>query len=427
MDPVTPPAVPPGFAAAAGFAGPLALRVEHATAGVLAEGELDQPLAVIGSDPRNEVALNDPALPARLACLQVIDGTPTVFPFDTLTPIPLDADTPYSVGPFTLRLTAPPVRRVVVASPAAGLTLEAPNGTGASEFWVLSEPVTFLGRASRCEVRVPDADDVHAYILATADGPWVVDLLGDDGTAVNGERVRAARLLEGDELTVGGSRFVCRLESRGRSPSGPRVADSLRESVPTVGDRRPPGVAYRVADSLRESVPTVGDGRPPARPLPGDPWGDIPIGPRSASPLFSPEPDAAPPPDDLITLTPIPPPTSDQLAGVREQILAEFRHTMGEMTAEFDRMKAEQAAAVNAEVARLAELKSELEALRGKLAGTPAVPPRPAYHPLPEPEEAIPVDVGMARYQWVAARVAALEAERGGIWTRLRGLFGRAV
>jgi hypothetical protein len=396
---VTPPAVPPGFAAAAGFAGPLALRVEHATAGVLAEGELDQPLAVIGSDPRNEVALNDPALPARLACLQVIDGTPTMFPFDTLTPIPLDADTPWSVGPFTLRLTAPPVRRVVASTPAAGLTLEARNRGGASEFWPVSGRVTFLGRASNCEVRVPDADEVHAYIFVSTDGPWVVDLLSDDGTAVNGEPVRAARLLDGDELTVGGTRFVCRC----REPSGTRVADSLRESVPTVGGSRPP-----------------------ARPLTEDPWGEIPIGPRSASPLFSPEPDAtAPPPDDLITLTPIPPPTSDQLVGVREQILAEFRHTMGEMTAEFDRMKAEQAAAVTAEVARLAELKSELESLRGKLTGTPAVPPRPAYHPLPEPEEAIPVDVGMARYQWVVARVAALEAERGGIWTRLRGLFGR--
>jgi predicted component of type VI protein secretion system len=245
--------------------------------------------------------------------------------------------------------------------------------------------VAFVGRAERCEVRVPDADDVHAYILVTADGPWVVDLLGDGGTTVNGERVRAARLLEGDELTVGGTRFVCRVSAHpvARAPGSTR-----------------------------------------------DEWGDIPIGPRSASSLFSPEPDAAPsPPDDLITLTPIPPPTADHLAGVREQMLAEFRHTMGEMTAEFDRLKAEQAAAVNAEVARLAELKAELEALRGKRTGTPApmaVPPRPAYHPLPEPEEAIPVDVGMARYQWVAARVAALEAERGGIWTRLRGLFGRA-
>lgn len=395
---MTLPAVPPGFAAASGFAGPLALRVEHATAGVLAEGELDQPLAVIGSDPRNEVALNDPDLPARLACLQVIDGTPTVFPFDTLTPVPLDADTPWSVGPFTLRLTAPPARRMVASGREAGLTLEARNGAGASEFWVLSEPVTFLGRSERCEVRVPDADEVHAYILATADGPWVVDLLSDDGTAVNGEPVRAARLLDGDELTVGNTRFVCRLSRTAGVP--PAFAGSADVSS-----------AFGKADGTSA--------------LPGDPWGDIPVSSRSASALFSPEPDAAPPPDDLITLTPIPPPTSDQLVGVREQILAEFRHTMGEMTAAFDRMKAEQAAAVNAEVARLAELKSELESLRGKLAGAPAVPPRPAYHPLPEPEEAIPVDVGVARYQWVVARVAALEAERGGIWTRLRGLFGR--
>ncbi|MEO2090410.1 MAG: FHA domain-containing protein, partial [Gemmataceae bacterium] len=314
---MTPPAVPPGFAAAAGFAGPLALRVEHATAGVLAEGELDQPLAVIGSDPRNEVALNDPALPARLACLQVIDGTPTVFPFDTLTPAPLDADAPWSVGPFTLRLTAPPVRRVVASGRDSGLTLEARNGAGASEFWVVSERVTFVGRSERCEVRVTDADEVHAYILMTADGPWVVDVLSDDGTAVNGEQVRAARLLDGDELTVGDTRFVCRLAGSADAPSALPNADGTSA-------------------------------------LPGDPWGEITIGPRSASPLFSPELDAAPPPpDDLVTLTPIPPPTSDQLAGVREQILAEFRHTMGEMTAEFDRMKAEQAAAVHAEVARL--------------------------------------------------------------------------
>jgi hypothetical protein len=371
-----PPAVDRDFAAAVGMTRPIPLRVGHAAGGILAEGEIDRPYAVVGSDPECEIALNDPALPRRLAAVLVFGDRVTVFPFDTLVPYPLTPASPWPVGEFTLsrsdagrpdRGPNPLHADAPAGGPRVSLRVLGDTGTGT---WGMTRRVAFVGRSPACTVRLDAAEvsDVHACLLVAADAVWAVDLLSDTGTRVNGEPVRAARLRDGDELTIGRYRIGCRYDLWGAIPD-------------------------------------------PARPEAADPAPDptdlVPLAP--AAPLaFEPPADTDPTVVALVR----------SMAAAHGQVLDEFRRSVEEMMAEFGRVQEEQTAAMRRELDRLAELNAELRELYSRPRTPPPSPARALYAD-PPPEEAA------TRYQWVAARVAAIETERGGIWDRLRGLFGR--
>jgi pSer/pThr/pTyr-binding forkhead associated (FHA) protein len=53
----------------------------------------------------------------------------------------------------------------------------------------------------------PSVSRAHAEIESDAAGPLVRDLDSTNGTAVNGRRVRAERLHDGDELSFGNTRM----------------------------------------------------------------------------------------------------------------------------------------------------------------------------------------------------------------------------
>src|SRR4051812_1865223 len=81
------------------------------------------------------------------------------------------------------------------------------NGSGRE--YVLGER-TVIGRMDSCDVRILDGliSKRHAEI-AHANGRWSLrDLGSSNGTLVNGCRVHAHDLREGDEIVLGGARLV---------------------------------------------------------------------------------------------------------------------------------------------------------------------------------------------------------------------------
>jgi len=80
--------------------------------------------------------------------------------------------------------------------------------------WTVRQPITLIGSGPQCRLRLQDdsVSRVHCSLMATPAGVWVTDLLGRDGTWVNGERVTFQLLNDDDVLEIG--RFEFRVRYR---------------------------------------------------------------------------------------------------------------------------------------------------------------------------------------------------------------------
>jgi pSer/pThr/pTyr-binding forkhead associated (FHA) protein len=265
------------FADACGATGPLNLRVDLASGGVLAEGSVAQPFTLIGRDDACDVTLSDPEVNMRHAWLQVLGGrvfavdlgshSGLVWPGGTRGPGWLDVGTPVRIGPFHLSLresptdrpsSYPPGYNPLAADSAAktrsAVALEFRNGRRAKDRWPVNRLLTLIGRAPDCKIHL-NAEDISPYhcgIVSTRAGLWVVDLSGR-GVVVNGERMRVAPLPQGAELWVGRFLIGCVYQTAPTSPSG-RLG---------IAPAAPPGKSGKLA-----TVPPV-NGRP--HPQPGQP------------------------------------------------------------------------------------------------------------------------------------------------------------
>jgi chromosome segregation ATPase len=83
------------------------------------------------------------------------------------------------------------------------------NGRQSGARRALAVPVTLVGRATGCDVRlnVEEVEPFHCLIATGADGVTLRDLNSARGTFVNGQRIRAAVLRDGDLLDIGPFRF----------------------------------------------------------------------------------------------------------------------------------------------------------------------------------------------------------------------------
>jgi len=77
----------------------------------------------------------------------------------------------------------------------------------------LGMPTTFLGRSAGCEVRlnVPEVDALHCLIVQAPTGVHLRDLNSTRGTFVNGQRVGAHVLQDGDVIEIGPFRLRLQL------------------------------------------------------------------------------------------------------------------------------------------------------------------------------------------------------------------------
>ena len=90
------------------------------------------------------------------------------------------------------------------------------------EPWQVSRSLALLGRSPICRVRLegPEIANIHAALVRTPAGIWVVDLLGrQDRLRVGGATMRFARLEDGDEIGLGSHRLRLRIGEAAR-PSG---------------------------------------------------------------------------------------------------------------------------------------------------------------------------------------------------------------
>lgn len=78
------------------------------------------------------------------------------------------------------------------------------------EKWLLTEDVTVLGRSSKADITVNDAgvSRNHAEFRVTPDGVVLTDLGSTNGTFVEGHRIEAATLLDGNQITIGRTRIL---------------------------------------------------------------------------------------------------------------------------------------------------------------------------------------------------------------------------
>lgn len=104
------------------------------------------------------------------------------------------------------------------STPATGKTVVLVKGKliaidtdlGATEFAL--EPLTFIGRTPENQIRLnkPAVSRRHAQIAQSESGYLLRDLNSENGTYVNGERVKERPLTDGDRVQIGTVRFVFR-------------------------------------------------------------------------------------------------------------------------------------------------------------------------------------------------------------------------
>lgn len=227
VDAVT-PALIEQFATECGLRGTLRLVVCNEATGVTEKFNVDEPFAIVGRASSCQVRLNHPDVNYRHAYLQVIDGRVYCYDLDSDHGVRwgarlrkkgvLTARDVLNIGPFSIRLSQAAAYGPAVNSadtewdlknePIEGLALRFMNASGRtshSPLRPLRAAITLLGRSGRSHCKLSDTSvsQVHCSIVRTAETLWVIDLLGRDGTSVNGRSVRFARFEDGDELTLG--------------------------------------------------------------------------------------------------------------------------------------------------------------------------------------------------------------------------------
>jgi hypothetical protein len=101
--------------------------------------------------------------------------------------------------------------RLILAA-GGGAARGTPQAAGAESSFVLTKPVTVIGRANDCELRLddPGVSRRHAELRVNGDEAEIIDLGSTNGIRVNGNAVPSARLLDGDRIDLGSTSLVFR-------------------------------------------------------------------------------------------------------------------------------------------------------------------------------------------------------------------------
>ena len=168
---------------------------------------------------------------------------------------------------------------------------------------LLDKPILLLGRHPECDIQI-DSRKIsrrHCCIAQVHDYLVIRDLGSTNGLRINGERVLEGRLTEGDELTIGTSRYEVvweavaangahRKPAAKANPSPSPVEDDLLESSDEPVPLPDPDADSPAPPLIREDGREQ-RGRPPVSLLPED-FDLLPI-----SHLQVPAPVAPPPAD----------------------------------------------------------------------------------------------------------------------------------
>lgn len=123
--------------------------------------------------------------------------------------------------------------------PATAFVLQWTDAAGRERERPLRPGTVILGRATDCDVVVPDgaASRRHARLLISDEGVRLADLGSQNGTRVNGAPSQAAELQPGDSITIGDTTFRLRATAAVGAPVRPaarRVPDPPTQ-IPAAG------------------------------------------------------------------------------------------------------------------------------------------------------------------------------------------------
>jgi pSer/pThr/pTyr-binding forkhead associated (FHA) protein len=391
------------FLQSCGDAGPLELDLTPPGQAEPRRFVFEQPYALIGRNPGNDLALDDDRVSKRHVYLQRIGGRVFCLDLDSRAGILWDGSRCPSgwleprnllqVGRHTLRLG--PAFRTAELSEANGddgvsplqvrsawptglppVCLEFSNGVSKLPSYRLPRLLTLVGRAPSCKLQLSHASvsRIHCSLLRTPLGVWVIDLVGRGGTWVNGENVRWARLVDGDRLEVG--RFEMRFRYDTMKPASPIETPLV---LPRVGRTRTQAVTLRTPEAAptRPKLTLLSLSGPDLDPA------DDPSEPEAFA--------AAPGPASETSLLL---PVMNQLNLMQHQMFDQFHQSMLMMVQMFSQLHTDQMRLIRDELDQLHRLTSELRQLQAELArypkpaGETPAPPAPAA---PGPVAAPPV------------------------------------
>lgn len=317
------------------------------------------PFALIGRAVQSDLTLNHDEVSHRHAYLQVLEGRILCLDLQSRTGTHwqngprrcswLGPEESIRIGPFTLcprgaaDEDAPalaehhnPLLRAAALDGLPRARLEFLNGVTAQRSWPLTPILTLVGQAPACQIRLrgPSVSRFHCSLVRTSSGLWVIDLLGRGGVVVNNQRVRWARLDDGDQLVIG------RFKTRVHYDDAPVLA----------------------LNSLTSPWQTMNGGWKPAS-------GSLVPAPRPAGALQRSEP--------LVWHL------VDQFSQMQQHMFEQFQQATLMMVQMFASLHKDQFALIQQELERLHELSEELQAIQRELRRHGGVAPAAAEPPPP--------------------------------------------
>jgi pSer/pThr/pTyr-binding forkhead associated (FHA) protein len=357
------------FRTSCGMTGTLELRIARQGEPLVRRHVFNQPFVLLGSHPANDLCVRDTVIKARHAFLQVIQGSLFCFDLGSRTGLrwgqrvqPYGWLTPgrcLHTGPYLLwlaesdegadsfsdrRVPLDPLREEMFPGPSRpGFVLEARQRDGRARRVCGTQLLTLIGRSPGCTPQLdhPSVSWFHCGVLNTPDGPWALDLLSREGTLVNGERRRWARLNDGDELRVGN----CSLRLHYEPPAAPVPGGEAGRGLKTE-DRGPR------AEDRGELLSVSG---PPSSVL----------GPRPCHDTGA--ADTQPGREGHSLLLPV----IQQFSLMQQQMFDQFHQSMTMLVEMFGALHREQNDLIRAELDQLHELTRELQTLQAELIKQP--------------------------------------------------------
>ena len=217
---------------------PLNLVVEDELSGEERLFQIERPYAIVGRNERCDINLPGDDVSRRHVYIQVLNGgviacdlgssTGTLWNGVTGKLGWLTDQQSIAVGHYRLRLPADAdqlsetTRRLPTlrdegdpsSEYAHPIYLDFANNRRGDSVWQVNRDLTLIGRSKACKLQLsdPSISEVHAALVRTPAGAWIVDLLGRGGTFLDGESVNFASLSDGQNLRVGIFRIVVRFE-----------------------------------------------------------------------------------------------------------------------------------------------------------------------------------------------------------------------
>ena len=208
----------------------------------------DQPFLIVGRSPDADLSLADEQVRWQHCYLQVIGGQLVAVSLEESTGIAVDGvqerigwikpSSVLQIGSVLFRLQANPGDGSARSSSESERSASHPFSTHfardlpATKFeiegdshgtygWRLSRALTLIGQSTVCQARLvhPTISNVHAALVRTPEGIWIVDLNSREGVEVDGVFVRASRLEEGAICRLGA--FTLRLCQGTLAPAPP--------------------------------------------------------------------------------------------------------------------------------------------------------------------------------------------------------------